>query len=157
MYHFFPPYPWSNVQLYALLLSQVPHEVQVVAEKYCKKRETARVRTMYIYIYTRVYYMCNAQRSQTTVQGDQHHNSQLNVCRTRLQHAYIGYISKYVRPQSSIMSTNVSVHVRILSPGITYALMVMDQCPAILHYCTATGRRHSIGCLQHLLSAGQLG
>ena len=42
--------------------------------------------------------MCNAQRSQTTVHGDQRHNSQLNVC---LQLAYIGYIiSKYVKPQS---------------------------------------------------------
>ena len=38
--------------------------------------------------------MYNAQRSQTTVHGHQRHNSQLNVCRTGLQHAYIGYISK---------------------------------------------------------------
>ena len=82
--------------------------------------------------------MCNAQRSQTTVQGDQRHNSQLNVCRTGLQHAYIGYISKYVRPQSSIMSTNVSVHVRI-SCGITHGWMEgcmdgwMDAC---MYVCT---------------------
>ena len=53
--------------------------------------------------------MCNAQRSQTTVHGDQRHNSQLNVYRTVLQLAYIGYISKYVKPQSSITSTYVSV------------------------------------------------
>ena len=62
--------------------------------------------------------MCNAQRSQTTVHGHQRHNSQLNVCRTGLQHAYIGYISKYIKPHSSIMSTYVSVHVRIYLVGL---------------------------------------
>ena len=62
---------------------------------------------------------------------DQHHNSQLNICRTGLQHAYIGYISIYVKQQSSIMSTNVSVHVRIYYTCIrhtvnTYMYMYRD-------------------------------
>ena len=103
MYHFFLPYPWSNVQLYALLLSQVPHEVQVVAEKYCKKRETARVRTMYIY--THVYIIC------VTPSAHKRPFREINVITLNSTsaelayntHIYIGYISKYVRPQSSLM------------------------------------------------------
>ena len=54
--------------------------------------------TIHVFMTVHVYVTPSAHR-------DQGHNSQLNVC---LQHAYIGYISKYVKPHSSIMSTYVS-------------------------------------------------